>query len=582
MRRLPGLLLAVLILALPAAAPAAGPARGIEILQYARTPDAPGAERVRARLAHRLVDLGLKVRTFRRLPMLVVSGSPAQLRAAGRAPEVLYHHRGGRKVEFDLDRSVPLIFGGDPEPSWSAGFDGRGATVAVLDSGIDGTHPDLIGRVKSNVEFPFDGDEFIAGSPALASLALPIECPIACNTDTFGHGTHVAGIVAGDGSVPTDPVKGVAPGADLVGLSISQSGTNVEFYVLAGFDYILSHPELDIRVVNNSWHIPTPEFDPTDPVNQATKMLHDAGITVVFAAGNSGPNPEPAEGQPEGSSDCKDAEDGETTCRITKQSVAPWTISVAAATRVVPGGPGDQHLADFSSRGDPRPHTVKGGLVVTYIPTLTAPGSGIIAATGLSLAMNAATCHAVGDPPRCLDRTPGQHLFYFAANGTSMAAPHVAGAAAALQSAARAKMGRLLTPDEVKSLLSAGATPMPGIDGSYDLCGTDTPGFDNPCGEKIDGTTGKPYEPWQVGAGHLNLKASFAALDVLANPPPAVGVAAKKAKAKTKKAKAKKKKKKAKRRTTSRRCRTKSRRTKRASKAAKRRKAPTRCRRKRR
>jgi serine protease AprX len=325
-------------------------------------------------------------------------------------------------------------------------------------------------------------------------------------------------------------VKGVAPAANLVTLSVSQSGTALEFYALTGFDYILAHPELGISAVNNSWGIPATTFDPTAPLNQATKMLHDRGITVVFSAGNSGPGQAPRDHQPEGSSDC--STEG-ADCRINIQSVAPWTISVAAGSRVTPGPPSSQHLADFSSRGDPQPQKV-GSLVVSYQPTITAPGTGIISATGGSLAINTLTCPAVGDIPRCLDRTVAQNVFYTAISGTSMASPHVVGAVAILQSAAKAMLGRLLSPDEVKTLLVQGAQPMPGTDGQYDNCGVPgVPGYESPCGGKAPNTTGKPYAAWQVGAGYLDVAGSLRALDALAHPaPPVVKKKAAKKKAK--------------------------------------------------
>jgi serine protease AprX len=208
------------------------------------------------------------------------------------------------------------------------------------------------------------------------------------NTDTSGgHGTHVA-------------------------------GEAIEiFTALASFDWIIAHKvQYNIRVVNASWGNIVPGFDPNNPVNVATKALHDAGITVVFASGNSGSN----------------------TDTLNTYSVAPWVIGVAA------GDKNGRDVSFFSSRGIPGDHF--------YHPTLTAPGYMIAsdrAVTGVATNVpNLAT-----DP---LSLQP-QHLpYYTVANGSSMAAPHVSGAIALMVQA-----NPRLTPDVIKRVLINTATPMP-------------------------------------------------------------------------------------------------------------------------
>lgn len=104
----------------------------------------------------------------------------------------------------------------------------------------------------------------------------------------MGHGTHVAAIAGGTGAASGGKYTGVAPGADLIGVSVGDA--LFIFWILAGFDWILENRELyNIQVVNNSWGTEG-AYDASDPVNEATRALRDAGIAIVFAAGNSGPD----------------------------------------------------------------------------------------------------------------------------------------------------------------------------------------------------------------------------------------------------------------------------------------------------
>lgn len=415
-----------------------------------------------------------------------------------------------RRLTYFLHESVPVAFGGnDPAPTWSAGFDGRGVNVAVVDSGIDGLHPDLENRVIAN--FKMVGDQ-------------AVECPGACNSDvTGGHGTHVAGIVAGDGTFSSGYYRGMAPGAGLVGYSTGE-GPSVLF-ALESFDHILANnARLKISVVNNSWGpaaAPDQRFDATDPVNVATKAMHDAGISVVFAAGNDGSGSRTQPPQWEGGSDCAPGSDG--TCAINMYSVAPWTISVGNTRKDNGPKPGDQALAFSSSRGDPVPEqSADGSLTIDYTPTLSAPGTNIWSARDHTGTTQAESCLSA-EAPACVPPAghPEYAAMYMPLSGTSMAAPHVAGAIAVLQSYAIAKLGRSLTPDEVKQILTASAAPMPKRDLLWDWpCGS-APIFVG-CGEtKADGMTGQPYQRWQVGAGALDTTAAMAQVDALASTTPA-------------------------------------------------------------
>jgi serine protease AprX len=482
---------------------------GTAILQYSRA-------RKPTRAA--LQAAGVKAVFFRKLPFVAVRGSAVRLRSAARLRGIVAAHM-DRRDALQLHESVPLIYGGDPGPAWSAGFDGRGSTVAIVDSGVDGTHPDLRDRVVANVKVDDPNQLFGAGSPVYT------ECPVACTTDaTGGHGTHVAGIVAGDGTASGGYYRGVAPGASIVGLSVGE-GPAI-FFELAAYDWILTHrAALNIVAVNNSFGPDAgTRYDSTAPTTVGTKLLYDAGIVVVFSAGNNGVG---AREDPAGGSDCstqrasgggREATSG--TCQINAYSVAPWVLSVANGRKDSSGGPGDQPLAYSSSRGDPVTETSIDGQPVDYLPTITAPGTNIRSARALGGTTTPLSCGSA-EPPACLP--PPEALqyepSYMVLSGTSMAAPHVAGAVAVVQSAAKKRLGRLLTPAEVRSVLTASADRMTKTDSLWDWpCGST---LFQPCGGPITGTTGKPYERWQVGAGYLDVAGAVRAVDALQAAPDA-------------------------------------------------------------
>lgn len=314
-----------------------------------------------------------------------------------------------QKLEYYLDKSVAQIGAEENRETPSMGFSGRGIGVAVLDSGIDGTHPDLkFGtRVVQNVK--------VVGEEAVSDYLAPTYIENVPDTDNAGgHGTHCAGIIGGDGTSSGGTYAGVAPAANLIG--IGAGATIVITSALEGLDYVLTHQyQYNIQVVSNSWGS-TGEFDPNNPINVATKKLHDRGISVVFAAGNEGPSANTQN----------------------PYSVAPWVIAVGA---------GDKEkgtLADFSSRG------IRDDSL--YHPSIVAPGVNIISTKAKQsvLAPLSAQDDAAMIPPAYLP-------YYTTMSGTSMATPHIAGVVALLEEA-----NPNLTPDQVKSILQDTATRMPG------------------------------------------------------------------------------------------------------------------------
>ncbi|MEU6548056.1 S8 family serine peptidase [Streptomyces sp. NPDC046859] len=259
------------------------------------------------------------------------------------------------RVRTTLDRSVPQI--GAPEV-WKAGQQGQSVKVAVLDTGVDQTHPDLAGRISEARDF---SDSSGTG-------------------DVFGHGTHVASIVGGSGAAAAGGKggKGVAPLADLiVGKVLGDEGFGTESQVIAGMEWAAGS---GAKVVNMSLGSDVPT-DGTDPMSLALNELSErTGALFVVAAGNAG-------------------EQGRST--IGSPGAADAALTVGAVDR-------DGALAPFSSRG-PR----AGDDAVK--PDLTAPGVGIVAARAAGTTMGEAV--------------DARHV---AASGTSMATPHVAGAAALL------------------------------------------------------------------------------------------------------------------------------------------------------
>ena len=281
------------------------------------------------------------------------------------------------KRHATLDHSVPQI--GAPT-AWAAGYTGTGVKVAVLDTGVDNTHPDLATQEVGGKNF--------SGSPD--------------DLDHYGHGTHVASIIAGTGAKSGGTYRGVAPGARILDVKVlGDDGSGDDSGIIEGMQWAA---EQGADVVNMSLgSFDTPEVDPLEEAVNTLSAKY--GTLFVIAAGNYGP----------------------VTGTIDSPGSAEAALTVGAVDR-------DNQIAEFSGRG-PR----DGGGVVK--PDITAPGVDIVAARSA----NGKIGEPVGDG-------------YLKLSGTSMATPHVAGAAALVK-----QQHHDLAGDQLKALLVGAATPTPGL-----------------------------------------------------------------------------------------------------------------------
>ncbi|HUR05965.1 MAG TPA: S8 family peptidase, partial [Nonomuraea sp.] len=291
------------------------------------------------------------------------------------------------------DVSNPQI--GAPK-AWAAGFDGTGATVGIIDTGIDAQHPDLQGRIAEARSFVPAGSPG-GGDPANVS-------------DKFGHGTHVAGIIAGSGAASNGRYKGVAPGARLtIAKALDDTGSGNDSEIIAAMEWQAATAHA--RVVNMSLGS-NGATDGTDPLSQAANDLTaEYGTLFVVAAGNSGPG------------------------RFTV--AAPGAATSALTVGAVDSA---DKIASFSSRG-PR---LSDDFAIK--PEITAPGVNIVAARAAGTSLGEGSSVPGGGP---IDDN------YTAASGTSMATPHVAAAAGIL-----AAQHPDWTPDQLKTALVGTAQPL--------------------------------------------------------------------------------------------------------------------------
>jgi serine protease AprX len=278
---------------------------------------------------------------------------------------------------------------------WSQGVTGRGIGVALLDTGVYDS-PDLNGRVKACIDLSIE-----AGTSA--------DCD-----DTFGHGTFMAGLIAGNGAGSGGAYKGAAPEANLISVKLAgYDGSTDVSHVLAGIEWVVAHKEaFNIRVLNLSLGTDSTQTYALSPLDYAVEKAWKAGIVVVVAAGNDGPD----------------------SRSVLKPADDPYVITVGAADDVGTIAIGDDRIPVFSGRGPtsangiPKPDIVSPGV---HTISLRSPGS------------------AIDDQYGSTAKVRGM---YFRGTGTSMAAATVSGIVAQMLQATPS-----LDPNQVKYRLTSTA-----------------------------------------------------------------------------------------------------------------------------
>ncbi len=378
--------------------------------------------------------------------------------------------------------------------AWSVGYTGIGIGVAVVDSGID---------QDSNIGVAMNAPVYVEDFTGLMIKGKPGPNGSGSGPDWYGHGQHIAGIIASNGKDSTCPscntsFIGVAPGVSLINLKVLDAdGEGSDSSVIAAINRAIAlKSTYNIRVMNLSLGRPVYESYTQDPLCQAVEAAWNAGIVVVVSAGNDG-------------RDNTFGNEGYGT--INAPGNDPYVLTVGAMRDLGTPDRSDDLIASYSSKGPTMiDHVVK--------PDLVAPGNQVISllaqhgTIALNNPQNIVTLAAYQnnapragniptqpsyDPtsntqPPTVKIAPGYSKNYYLMNGTSMAAAIVSGAVADLLQAAPA-----LTPDQVKMLLMETSSK------TFPTVST-----------VVDSTTGQIYTSYYdiftVGAGYLDLKGALA------------------------------------------------------------------------
>ncbi|MDP3712870.1 MAG: S8 family serine peptidase [Mycobacteriales bacterium] len=359
--------------------------------------------------------------------------SSAGVRAV--TPDASVHVQADPSTATDTSSSYPRPVVNretNAEAAHALGITGKGVVVALLDTGITPS-PDLMTSDGSRsrvlpVEDPLPADrskaveslpnDLGASLPDVDDVAPRQRATVACVNfsgeascdDSYGHGTFLAGLIAGNGAQSGGLYKGTAPDADLISVKIAgRDGSADVSKVLAGIQWVTSFaPRYGIRVLNLSLGTDSPVSHTVDPLNLAVQRAWASGLVVTVAASNRGPS----------------------AGTISKPGDDPLVITVGAVNDRGTPAVDDDRVPDFSGRGPTRHGIAKPDLVApgAKVVSLQAPGSALAAMPG-----------APSGP-------------YRAGSGTSMATAVTSGAVALLL-----QQRSTLTPDAVKTRLTAGA-----------------------------------------------------------------------------------------------------------------------------
>ncbi|HLW55457.1 MAG TPA: S8 family peptidase [Candidatus Angelobacter sp.] len=349
--------------------------------------------------------------------------------------------------------------------AWKSGYNGSGIGVALIDSGVN-SHPDfnLLGILPiSRVEY---NQSFIPGNSSPG--------------DQYGHGTHIAGLIAGDGFSSTGfmyskTFTGIAPGANIVNLRVLDgNGSATDSEVISAISQAISlKSQYNIRVINLSLGRAVYESYKHDPLCQAVEQAWKSGIVVVVAAGNNGRY---------------QATDGYAT--VSSPGNDPYVLTVGAMKTMGTPQRGDDLIASYSS---------KGPTVIDHIvkPDIVAPGNLLISTeTPGTTLYKTETSNLVPYSNYVYGGSSSPSTSYFTLSGTSMATGIVSGIVADLL---QAHPG--LTPDQVKArLMETASKTFPSSSSVYD--------------PTTAITYTDQYDIFTVGAGYVDLAAALSSTDI--------------------------------------------------------------------
>ena len=390
----------------------AGMQRGF--VEFTRTPTAADV--------NALLALGaVKVHPFRLVPQVAFVAPATAIRAIAALPfAVRLQEDHGVRMQLDESKKAIGATAVRAAKPKGLGLTGKGVNVAVIDTGVDRTHPDFANLKHAyNTEFAWLTEPVQDGLYGQQAFELTEQYG---GIDENGHGTHVASTVGGQGKAAKDAglkedLSGVAPGAGLVTYKIagaSQTGADLgwEQNAMVAIEHIVENEKtLKIKIVSNSWSIYEVDDPDVEPTIQIIKAASKRGVLFVFAASNDGPADQTV-GWPGATGE---------------------VITVGSTVRTKPYG-----MSSFSSRG--------------YQVDVAAPGSSITAARS-----------------KLASYTPASRLgsaapLYAAISGTSMATPHVAGLLALI-----AEANPRLTAQQLNEVLERTTVDLgePGKDHSY-------------------------------------------------------------------------------------------------------------------
>ena len=341
----------------------------------------------------------------------------------------------------------------------SAGFNGAGVGVAVIDSGINDSHLDLRDSTETTSRVVYHQD--FTGTPTTNASG--------GHYDLYGHGTHVAGIIGGNGYLSAGRLAGVAPAVTLIDLrALDANGAGSDSTVIAAIQAAINLKNTyNIRVINLSLGRGIPTSYTQDPLCQAVEAAWNSGIVVVVAAGNYGRL-------------SVNGSNGFGT--ITAPGNDPYVLTVGAMKTMNTYTRTDDQKASYSSKGPTSyDHVVK--------PDIMADGNAI-----LSLSARGATLEAAysGD----LVAGSNSSSDYFRLSGTSMATPVVSGAVALLL-----QQNSALSPDQVKARLMKTA---------YKTLPTSSVAWV----PHLSRNYTEFYDLFSIGSGYLDVQAALASNDL--------------------------------------------------------------------